>query len=80
MDLNDRAAQFTFLIRDRDTKYTRSFDAVFTTQGVRIVRTPAQAPWANCYAERFVGSVRRECTDYVLVYDEQHARTGAGQL
>jgi len=44
MDLGDRAAQFKFLIRDRDTKFTGSFDTVFTTQGVRIVRTPAQAP------------------------------------
>jgi transposase InsO family protein len=63
MDLGDGAAQFRFLIRDRDSKFTGAFDAVFTGAEISILRTPARAPRANAFAERWIGTLRRECLD-----------------
>jgi transposase InsO family protein len=61
MDLNDRAEQFRFLIHDRDTKFTDAFDAVFRAAGISIIQTPPQTPRANAIAERWIGTLRREC-------------------
>jgi putative transposase len=65
--LADRPAPPRFLIHDRDSKFTGAFDEVFRSEGLEIVKTPIQAPRANAYAERFVGTVRRECLDWILV-------------
>ena len=72
MSLDQHADRLRFLLRDRDAKFTAAFDAVFTAAGIDVVRTPPQAPRANAFAERWAGTVRRECTDRILIAGERH--------
>jgi putative transposase len=58
----------------RHHRFFRVFDEVFTSSGIRIIKTPPGSPRANAYAERFVGTLRRECLDHVLIYGERHVR------
>jgi transposase InsO family protein len=71
MNLDDRGAQCRFLIHDRDSKFSRAFDAVFSSNGTRVIRTQVRAPNANAHIERWVGSVRRECLDRLLVFNRR---------
>ena len=72
MDLGERADRFRFLIHDRDSKFTAAFDAVFAGADIRIIRTPIRAPRANAIAERFIGTLRRECLDHLLITGPRH--------
>jgi hypothetical protein len=71
--LPERASPAGFLIHDRDSKFSRAFDAVFRSESVEIIRTPFCAPQANAFAERWVGTVRCGCLDWLLI-------TSRGQL
>jgi putative transposase len=64
--------QFRYLIRDRAAKYTAEFDSVLTGAGTEVLKTPPQAPRANAVCERWIGSVRREVTDRMLILNERH--------
>jgi putative transposase len=72
MQLDDEAVRPRFLIRDRDGKFAREFDEVFRSEGIRVIKAPVRAPKARAHAERWIGSVRRECLDRLLVVGRSH--------
>ena len=72
MSLADEGTQIRFLIRDRDTKFCRSFDDVFASEGIRVIRTPIRAPNANAFAERWMETLRTECLDPLLILGPRH--------
>jgi transposase InsO family protein len=78
--LQEQPSRVRYLIRDRDTKFTRSFDAVFASEGIEIVKTPVRSPKANAIAERFVGTARRECLDWLPHPQPPPPRAGAPRL
>ncbi len=72
MELDDEGVRPRFLIRDRDSKFSREFDEVFRSEGIRVIKAPIRAPKARAHAERWVGSARRECLDRLLILGRRH--------
>jgi putative transposase len=70
--LGERGRRVGFLVRDRDAKFSRGFDELFRSEGARIILTPVQAPTAKAFAERWVGTVRVECLDWLLIVGRDH--------
>jgi transposase InsO family protein len=80
MDLGERATQFRFLVRDRAGQFTASFDAVLADVGIHVVQIPPPCPRANCFAERFIRTLRAELTDRMLIFGERHLPTVAHRI
>ncbi|TJZ92420.1 transposase family protein, partial [Actinacidiphila oryziradicis] len=71
-DLGQRSQGFRYLLRDRDSRYTKAFDAVFTADDIQILKSAPQTPRMNAHAERVIRTGRAECADRLLIYNEQH--------
>lgn len=69
--MGDALSRHQVLIRVLDSKFTRLFDEVFRSEGLRILRTPVRSPRANAFAERFVGTLRRACRAWILLVNER---------
>ena len=79
MDVEDAGRRVRFLIRDRDARFTPAFDAVFTSLDADVIKIPVRVPVANAICERFVGSIRRELLDRILIVNAAHARRALGE-
>jgi transposase InsO family protein len=72
MQLDDEGIRPLVVVRDRDSKFTREFDEVFRAAGIQVIKAPVRAPTARAHAERWVGSLRRECLDRLLIVGRRH--------
>jgi putative transposase len=72
MALGDDAGRWRLFIRDRDTKFTATFDAVLAAEDIKVVKIPPRSPRANACAERWVRTARRECLDWILIWNPSH--------
>jgi transposase InsO family protein len=72
MRLDDQGIRPRYLVRDRDSKFTGDFDEVFRSEGIRVIKSPVRAPKARAHAERWIGTVRRECLDRLLIVGRRH--------
>jgi putative transposase len=73
-DVGERAGAFRYLIRDRDSIFTAAFDAVFASENIEIKKSAPQCPKMNAFAERWVKTIRTECTDRMLIAGDRHLR------
>ena len=78
-DLGATSRRFRFLIRDRDTKFTASFDAVLASIGIEALKTPVRSPRANAFAERWLRTIRDDCLDHLVVFSRRHLESILGE-
>ena len=78
--LSNEPQSMRFLMHDRDSKFTAGFDHIFVSEGIEIVRTPFRAPKANAVAERWVRTVRQECSDQLLILNQRHLSPGVERI
>jgi len=77
--LAEEATEVRLMLHDRDRKFSRGFDTLWEAEGARVMLTPLMAPKANAYAERWVGSARRECLDWMLIVGQRHLSRVVGE-
>jgi putative transposase len=77
--LSDEGINVRVVVHDRDRKFARGLDSVFEAEGARAILTPLMAPRANAHAERWVGSARRECLDWMLIVSQRHLEAVLGE-
>jgi putative transposase len=70
--LEDEGIKLRFVIHDHDRKFAPKADTAFKSEGARVIVTPLMAPMANAHAERWVGSCRHECLDWMLIVNQRH--------
>lgn len=70
--LEEKGIQLTAVLHDRDKKFAPAADAIMRAAGARVILTPFLAPKANAYVERWIGTCRRECLDWMLVVNQRH--------
>jgi putative transposase len=78
--VGERLGDIRFVIRDRDAKFSRSFDEVFQSEDAWVIKTPVRAPRANAFAERWVRTARRECLDHILILGRRHLGRVLGEF
>ncbi len=77
--MGDTLASLTFLLRDRDALFAGLFYQVFRSEGLRVIKTPVRAPRANAICERWIGSLRRECLDWIFIVHRRQLEAIVGE-
>jgi transposase InsO family protein len=77
---HDRLADAGALVRDRGSQFIDAFDEIFRTEGFKILKTPVRTPVANTFAERWIGTLRRELLDRTIIWNRRQVRHEAPSL
>jgi putative transposase len=73
-EFDRRSVGYGYLLRDRDASYGAAFRDRVRVMGIKEIVTAPRSPWQNPYVERLIGSIRRECLDHIIIFNERHLR------